>query len=412
MYLAYLTNFTNLNGTLNIRKDQILEFSKNFEKIYFINSQNLHFFPNFAKKFHGSPTGEQNNKIIHSLPRNIIFINPSDVNDFKNFINNEKILIINNIGRGTFALKIHYLIKKFNLKQVYIDNLGSIGMYQYFPLKNIIKKIIFFLFTTLGKKLVPILAFLNIISRIEVNFISNKKILQAIKNHPIKNFLFKNKFLFSKEFKLVNSRSYDFYLKKKLNISEKYIVHLDPEMNGNHEIEVRGRMDEKIVKKHYKNLRLFLKNLSKLYKKPVVVCKHPSISQKEIKRFKKANYFKDFKITQFKTREYIYRAALITNFDTSAVIDAPILKKKIIGLWSNFLDENQIEHSKTYPREIGYPRINYVKNINISKKKLEKMFKNSKKNYKKYISNFHCFNSKISGTDEIIKILKKRFKCK
>ena len=408
MHLAYLTNFAKLNGTLNIRKDQILEFSKNFEKIYFINSQNLHFFPNFAKKFNN----DKNNKIKHSLPRNIKFINPSNANDFKNFINSEKILIINNVGRSIFSLKIYYLIKKFNLKQIYIDNTGAIGMKQKFALKNIIQKIIYFLFLPLGKELVPILAFLNIISRMEVNFISNKKIIQEIKNHPIKNFLLKNKFLVSKEFKLVNSRSYDFYLKKKLNISEKYIVHLDPEMNGNHEIEVRGRMDEKIVKKHYKNLRLFLKNLSKLYKKPVVVCKHPSISQKEIKRFKKANYFKDFKITQFKTREYIYRAALITNFDTSAVIDAPILKKKIIGLWSNFLDENQIEHSKTYPREIGYPRINYVKNINISKKKLEKMFKNSKKNYKKYISNFHCFNSKISGTDEIIKILKKRFKCK
>ncbi len=215
MHLAYLTNFANLNGTLNIRRDQILEFSKNFEKIYFINSQNLHFFSNFKKKFNRGLTGEQNNKnikIIHSLPRNIIFINPSDVNDFKNFINNEKILIINNIGRGTFTLKIHYLIKKFNLKQVYIDNLGSIGMTQKFILKDItnlkglISKIFFFLFTTLGKKLVPILAFLNIISRIEVNFISNKKILQEIKNRPIKNFLFKNKFLFSKEFKLVNSR--------------------------------------------------------------------------------------------------------------------------------------------------------------------------------------------------------------
>ena len=43
MHLAYLTNFSKLNGTLNIRKDQILEFSKNFKKIYFINSQNLHF---------------------------------------------------------------------------------------------------------------------------------------------------------------------------------------------------------------------------------------------------------------------------------------------------------------------------------------------------------------------------------
>ena len=110
MHLAYLTNFAKLNGTLNIRKDQILEFSKNFEKIYFINSQNLHFFPNFAKKFNN----DKNNKIKHSLPRNIKFINPSDVNDFKTFISNEKILIINNVGRSIFSLKIYYCIKKYN----------------------------------------------------------------------------------------------------------------------------------------------------------------------------------------------------------------------------------------------------------------------------------------------------------
>ena len=61
MYLAYLTNFASLNGTLNIRRDQILEFSKNFEKIYFINSQNLHFFLTLQKNFMGAPP---ENKII------------------------------------------------------------------------------------------------------------------------------------------------------------------------------------------------------------------------------------------------------------------------------------------------------------------------------------------------------------
>jgi hypothetical protein len=48
--IAYLTNFSNLDATLNIQKNLLNEFSKNFSKIYFINSQNLRYFPKIAKK--------------------------------------------------------------------------------------------------------------------------------------------------------------------------------------------------------------------------------------------------------------------------------------------------------------------------------------------------------------------------
>ena len=88
---------------------------------------------------------------------------------------------------------------------------------------------------------------------------------------------------------------------------------------------------------------------SKDFKKPVVVCLHPTINSREVKKFRKSGLLKGFKIVQYKTKEYIYKSFIVTTFDTSAVVDAALLKKKIIGLYSNYMDINQINHAKTYP---------------------------------------------------------------
>ena len=54
-----------------------------------------------------------------------------------------------------------------------------------------------------------------------------------------------------------------------------------------------------------------------------MVCIHPGHDLKESQ-----SIFKEFKVVKFKTREYIYKAFLVTNFDSSAVDDAILLKKK------------------------------------------------------------------------------------
>ena len=130
--------------------------------------------------------------------------------------------------------------------------------------------------------------------------------------------------LFAKEYKLINSRSYDVNIEKKYSVKEKYITHLDAEMNGRHEIETRGYLPKNIVDKHYFHLRKFLKKLSKDFRKPVVICLHPSINPREVKKFRKSGLLKGFKIVQYKTKEYIYKSFLVTTFDTSAVVDAAI----------------------------------------------------------------------------------------
>ena len=78
------------------------------------------------------------------------------------------------------------------------------------------------------------------------------------RNHFLKVRVSQKKLLFAKEYKLINSRSYDSIVEKKYSISEKYITHLNAEMNGRHEIETRGYLPKNIVERHYFHLRKFL----------------------------------------------------------------------------------------------------------------------------------------------------------
>ena len=266
------------------------------------------------------------------------------------------------------------------------------------------------IFQNLFKKIItPSLIFFGLISRIDLYFTSKRKELENAKKSWIRGFLLRKKLLFSKEYKLINSRSYDFLLTNKIKIEEKYIVHLDAEMNGRHEIETRGRLNEKDLQSHYYYLRHFLGKLSKDFNKPVIVCMHPNIKKRDIDKFVKSKLLKGFKITQNKTRYFIYKSFLVTNFDSSAIVDAAILKKKIIGLWSRYMDINQIEHSKTYPNQIGYQRIN-LENFNYDKKKLIKSLNKDTSKYGRFIRNYHCHKKNIKGVDEMISIIKKKYK--
>ena len=180
-------------------------------------------------------------------------------------------------------------------------------------------------------------------------------------------------------------------------------------MNGRHEIETRGRLNKKDLQSHYYYLRQFLGKLSKDFNKPVIVCMHPNIKKRDIDKFVKSKLLKGFKITQNKTRYFIYKSFLVTNFDSSAILDAAILKKKIIGLWSRYMDINQIKHSKTYPNQIGYQRIN-LENFNYDKKKLIKSLNKDTSKYGRFIRNYHCHKKNIKGVDEMISIIKKKYK--
>ena len=75
------------------------------------------------------------------------------------------------------------------------------------------------------------------------------------------------------------------------------------------------------------------------------------------------------------------------------------------------MDINQIEHSKIYPKKIGYRRINF-ENFHYDKKKMIRTLNNNTLKYDQFIKNYHCHKKNIKGIDEIIRTIKQRYKCK
>ena len=73
------------------------------------------------------------------------------------------------------------------------------------------------------------------------------------------------------------------------------------------------------------------------------------------------------------------------------------------------MDINQINHSKTYPSKIGFLRINF-ENFQYNKKHLLDTLNNNLKKYNSFLKNYHIHKKKLKGSDEIVNILKKKYR--
>mgnify|MGYP001212667579 CR=1 FL=1 len=393
--VLFITSFRNLSATINVNEELINQLSKNFKNIYFINAGNL--------AFTKDNKIDENIKSIKKLP-NMHFINPKNFQEFDIFLKNKDVFVISNFGRYLYAAKINFFLKKKKLKIFQVSNLGffNVAVKYDFTLKiyPIIKH---FFAVKFFKVLSVIFSNLGIFPKIEVRFISNKNIIDNVNKHPIKRILYKKKLFFTKELKLVNSKSYDLYKKNILNINEDYIVHLDKEFDWPELVAFRGKYDEQKLKKHYFFLNQFLSKLSKDYNKEVKVCIHPGY---EYKKFR--NYFPNFEVIQFKTREYIYKSFMVTMIDSSAVVDAILLKKKILGLTSDYMGLNEKNYSINNIERYGIKHFNIEKDITKNKKFILEEVTKKINNYDKYISQYLCFNENISGYEMIIKTIKEK----
>jgi uncharacterized protein YqgQ len=269
--------------------------------------------------------------------------------------------------------------------------------------KNPILTIQTYFIRVLFKKIIHLLVLIKHLSPIEIRFITDKTLYNNLKKKSLKNFFYKY-FYFTKEFFLVNSRSYDFFLKNNNFISEEYIVHLDAFLNYKEETQLRGDLNSDVVKNHYFYLERFLKKLSFEFKKEVIVCIHP-LYNLEHHQF----YLKDFKIVKFRTREFIYKSYIVTTFDSSAICDAIILKKKIIGLESNYMTLNEIKHSKYYAKKVGYIFLNTTSDYDFLRQELLKKLSHHTINYDDYLNNNHIIDRDLTGNKKIITIIKKRY---
>ena len=401
-YLARIGSFSGLQAHLKAHEYTWEKLTKNFEKIFFINDDNLKFFPSYKQEWIKKEYNYE--EIYKFLPKNVVLFDPKNSKEFDQFLEDKTIIAINSFRKLFQDIKTHYLMKKHNIKQFQILNFGhGFGMHQHVPIKHFFKfinwhnKLLF-------QKITTLLSILGLISKLEIKFISDREVFENILKHPIKNFLYKKKFFFAKELILVNSRSYDILLENKFQLNEDYIVHLNANLNYWQEKEFRGKLSKERISLHYYHLEKFLKKLSKEFNKEVVVCIHPGHDLEEAK-----NIFKDFKVVKFKTREFIYKAFLVTNFDSSAVDDAIFLKKKAIGFISDFMTKNEITHTKKKASICGYMTLNTQEDFLLNKEEILSKLNENIINYEKNISYHHCFEPNVNGTDKMIKIIKERF---
>ena len=411
-YLAlFIPDLRYLHQGISANKFLIEKLSQNFKKVFIINTKNLRFFSDkkntYNKKDFFLNKKNSTMSIVNQylkLPTNIEFFHPLNVKDFKNFMIDKDLIAINLFGRSFNEIKIHFLLKYFKIKQVRISNIGNI-QYPVTPLKKIsLKPWLYKWQHDFGHKFTVFLSSIGLVAKIDINFTSNKEIYHALKKN-LKSLIFKRlNLLYCKEHILVNSRTFDFIASNNITIKETKIILLDVSFKNEELVAMGTKLKKKDFKEYYLKMNKLLDYLSKTYKKKVIICLHPKDNLNQ-----KIKIYKKYKVIKYATKENICKAFLVITTDTSAIIDAIFLKKKIIIITSRVMDKNQITGALGYHKKAGIIKVNLEDDQIEGKFKFLNQLNKAKKNYSNYINKYITPDGKNIGYKKIIKIIKKRF---
>ena len=400
--LVYLIDEISINRFTTTNGFMLKKMSKNFKKIFILNFVNykkkLKFFIDLNKKV----KAEKNDLSKFKLPKNINLIHIKSDEDFTKFCESKNVIGIDLLGRGLVDLPIHFLLKKNNVKLIQISNIGNIQFALKIDRSSLVSGLKFFLDKKISKYIYLIFSNLFLIPKIEVRFISHASILRSINRNFIKKFFYKLNLFITKKIVNVNSISFDQFNINQKRLKEHYIVFLDHDINAPEDSYLsRKKINQK---KHYKDLKNFLKKLSKTFKKKVVVTIHP-----RDKIHLKKKIFSNYKVVKYQTIEYINKAYLVVFFESSAVINAIFLKKKMITITSDHLSDNMKIGSLSYQTKAGITHLNIQKDTNFDKLELLKKLNKSKKKYKNFINTYIRTDKNKIGYKKIIRIIKSEF---
>ena len=385
--IGLLTNFSGLRlERTNDYYITLIRLKKLKIELYFINAEYLSFQKIITKKV--------------NYDKRFKYFEPKNFNEFNDFIKKKKILIINNIGRGFNYFFLLFFLKIKNLHQIRITNLGNIQSDQNefrVAESNFLFHLKYQFFRTLPRKIGSLFIFLGLFNKINCRFLSDSRIYKNFQNT---NYL-KKKFLFYKKIELVKSNLYEEKISKR-DMSENLIVLLDL-YPYYYEIKRWGMLNEKKVKLHYKQLNFLLDKLAFLYKKEAVVSIHPGYPENFYK-----NIFPNKKVIKYKTKSLIKKSFIVLFFDSSAILTAIKLNKKIISIESD-LFKGKRYNSEVYSGHLKNMKIRLDKKYKFEKISLLRKLNKKVDNYKIFKNKFLGFHKKESGSNEIIKYIKEFF---
>ena len=403
--IAFLCSSNDLNQLLGTHKSLFKKLNHNFKKVYLIN---FIYFKIFSDAY------GIKNKFNHELkdnikkPQNLEIFTPQTLKELKDFMLDKEIIGIQNLSRNISDLRIHYLMAKFNIIQIIISNFGFFNSRFKTSTKDKFSKpfsnFFYFLNKSIGQKITLFLSNLRIFKKIEIRFTSDKKMLERINKSILKRIFFKLNFFYVKEIILVNSKNYDDFKENNFLSSQNKIVLLDIFLDHPEAYEIIKKISDEDKEKHYRNLNKFLNLMSNYFKKEVIICLHPKDNLESKKKI-----FHNFKVTQYDTVKNIYEAFIVLFFDTSAIVDAILLKKRIMFINSKYIPETWLELGRSFAKKSNILSFDIEENIKDTIPFLDERLKKQTLEYQDYIENFIQIDGDRGGLDTIISTLKKKF---
>jgi hypothetical protein len=392
--------FEYLERVLTQKKFLVRKISQSFEKFYLINSTKLE----IGKESFSSNIDSLRKKI----PSNCEIIDPNGSEEFINFSKDKNLIIYCNIGRLWRFFRIHYLLKKINAKLIYIHEIGMLNSAITASKKAYLVRIFYHEFP---HKVVILLSILKVFPKIDLRFLSNKEHYKK----AMDNFLYKisKKFkyinlFYTKNYELINSIAYDQFKSNEIKVSEEKIVVVDTNINHHDGLKQGGGVNHETYDGCYKDLEIYLKMLSSKFKKPVVVCVHPTVDINRIK-----NLLRYFEVVKHQTRENIYKSFIILFYNSAAIVDAFLLKKRIITIENKRMGDDWVKAVNLYPHKTGLLKIdlqkeNKIINNDLFLKKLDDIVKSDK--YINFINGqLRSDTSGMMGSDKIISIIRRKY---
>ena len=332
------------------------------------------------------------------------FYYPKNLKELEDFIlSKNKGFLINFSDMSFKFYKIHFLIKKLKLKQIIISDLGYDADNKIVN-KNISRNIINIIFKHyLFYFLFRLLILFNIFSQIEILFESSKINIKRIKlgySYKINKLFPLIKLNFYKKIVRINSQHFDDLKKDNRFCEKKYITFLETPLNHPDRILRDGPMTEANKEKYYTRLNHFFGTIKIIFNKKIIICLHP---RSNIEFYRKK--FKH-KVVKGKSDYYIKKSDIVIFHNSSSVMKAIVLKKKILSLQSKIMGPFWNYRNNVYLKYIPFPIINLDnKIISINKKKLLSHFNKILKRYDQYIKDNMAINAKLNRFEQIKKIL-------
>ena len=369
--IVALENYENFSK----QNEKILkELSNRFDKIIIINVINL--------RINCKPVNIINEKY---LPKNFICENFNTSSEFINYFKKIDFIAIQYLSKTLEYFKIHYLLKKANIKNIMIMNLGNFGNkqtiewnYKYFfsAYRHYYEKGFYYLFR--------ILTILNIFPKIDLLFECNIDTINAHNtgiSRKIENFFPFLKIAYFRKIEKINSIFFDHYFENKDKIQEEeneVILYIDTPINHPDRILREGNIKNEIIQKYYKNLNIFLLKLSNLLNMEVIICLHP-------KNLLIKNYLSNFKISQEPTINMIPSSKVIAYSLSSSILNAVMYKKKIINIKSKFLGDYLNKINLKYVNSLKFLSHDIDGDFLLSKEECLSKMNESLPNYENFI---------------------------